>query len=95
MSDLLSRNNLKKLQTFKSLDESCDEIGLGTKYINGIPKILRPSIYRSYGFSPHIDEELIPEDIKNIIQAKDIAIFPRYRKERRPDKTPLKIFMLI
>ncbi len=93
LSDLLSRNNLKNCKHLNPLDESCiDEIGLGTKYINGIPKIIRPSIYRSYGFSPHIDKELIPEDIKNTIQAKDIAIFPRYRKERRPDKNSSEDF---
>ena len=93
MSDLLSRNNLKNCKHLNPLDKSCiDEIGLGTKNISGIPKIIRPSIYRSYGFSPHIDKELIPEDIKNTIQTKDIAIFPRYRKERRPDKNSSEDF---
>jgi len=95
LKDLISRNNLNNYKHLNPLNESCiNEIGLGTKIINGKPRTIRPCIYRSYGFSPQINEELIPKNIKEKIQNKDIAIFPRYRKERRPDKNSSEDFYI-
>jgi len=90
---LISINKLNNYKHLNPLDESCiHEIGLGTKIINNKPTIFRPNIYRSYGFRPQINKELIPKYIKEVIQSKDIAIFPRFRKERRPDKNSSEVF---